>query len=127
MNLRVAPSARALGRCGCRTRGHQDPARHPLLKGDEPIGSLGFYRQEMRPFTDKQIELLKNFAKQAVIAIENTRLLNELRESIAQQTATSEVLAAISKSQGELQPVFENILQNAVRLCEANFGNIYRC
>ena len=97
----------------------------PMLRENDLVGGIAIYRTEVRPFSDKQIELVKNFAAQAVIAIENTRLLNELRESLRQQTATSEVLQVISSSPGQLKPVFEAMLANATRICEANFGNMY--
>ena len=105
----------------------------PLVKDNELVGTFGIYRQEVRSFTSRQIALVATFAAQAVIAIENTRLLNELRqrtgdlsEALERQTATSEVLEIISSSPGELEPVFETMLANAVRICEAKFGTMIR-
>jgi two-component system, NtrC family, sensor kinase len=99
----------------------------PLLKEKQLLGIISIYRQEVLPFTDKQVELVQNFAAQAVIAIENARLLNELRQSLEQQTATSEMLrVVISRSATDIRPVFETIAHNSVHLCGATYGVVFR-
>ena len=119
-------SARFAGRFG-----YNSMIAAPMLRGDDVIGAIGTARRDSKPFNDKQVELIKAFANQAIIAIENTRLLNELRqrtddlsEALEQQTATSEVLGIISSSPGALEPVFQSMLENATRICEAKFGTL---
>src|SRR5215813_12872379 len=116
---------------GAELGGYRTIVSVPMLKEEKLVGVISIYRQEVRAFSDKQIELVTNFAAQAVIAIENTRLLNELRqrtddlsEALERQTATSEFLQVISSSPGELEPVFEAMLEKAVALCQAKFGNL---
>jgi two-component system, NtrC family, sensor kinase len=125
-------AAEAIGRAAT-LGGARSTVCVPLLNDEALIGTITIFRQEVRPFTDRQVALVQNFAAQAVIAIENTRLLSELRqrtddltESLEQQTAASEVLQVISSSPGDLEPVFAAMLDNAVSICHAKFGNIYR-
>src|SRR5262245_21184048 len=98
----------------------------PMLKNNELIGVISIYRQEVRPFTDKQIALVTNFATQAVIAIYNVRLLNETREALEQQSATAEILRVVSTAPADPQPVFEMIVRSAVTLCGSLFANVFR-
>jgi transcriptional regulator with GAF, ATPase, and Fis domain len=97
----------------------------PMIRGDKVIGAIATSKREPIPFDDKQVALIKAFADQAVIAIENVRLFNETKEALEQQTATSEVLKVISSSPGELEPVFNAMLANTTRICEAKYGNLF--
>src|SRR6266566_194671 len=133
-DLQAVESEFPEGADSARRYGHRTTLAAPLLRQGKPVGAILIRRMEVRPFTEKQITLLKTFADQAVIAIENTRLFEEvqarnteLRVALEQQTATSEVLRIISSSPGELEPVFAAMLANATRICDAEFGVVYRC
>src|SRR6516165_5462968 len=114
----------ARGREAALRDGHRSILAVPLIREGRAVGTINIRRTEIRPFEQKHISLLTNFADQAVIAIENARLLNELRESLDRQTATSEVLSVISSSPGDLKPVFQAMLENATHICGAPFGNL---
>ena len=113
------------GSASARRLGHRTTAGVPLVREGVAIGTIHLRRTEVNPFTQKQLALLETFAVQAVIAIENARLLNELRQSLEQQTATSEVLKIIAGSPGKLEPVFSEMLESATRICEAMFGTLF--
>jgi signal transduction histidine kinase len=125
-NVENAPAEMEVGRKNFLGSGYRAATFMPLMRGETAIGALSVVRVTPGSLSAKQLEALKTYANQAVIAIENTRLLNELRESLQQQTATADVLRLISSSPGELDPVFETILANATHLCEAKFGVLYR-
>ena len=125
-DLAAASSEYPVGSRHAKRDGHRTTLATPLLREGTPIGAILIRRMEVRPFSEKQIALLENFASQAVIAIENARLLNEQRESLERQTATSEVLKVISSSPGALEPVFHAMLENATRICEAKIGILFR-
>ena len=123
----------AIARSGVELGGIRTVLNVPMFKEKELVGAFMLSRHEVRPFTDKQVALVMNFARQAAIAIENARLLKELHqrttnltEALEQQRATSEVLQVISASPGDLEPVFATILEKAVRICDAKFGTLFR-
>ena len=129
---REAPPELAVGAKNFLPSGYRAVTVMPMMRGRTAIGTLSVVRLAPGKLSDRQTAALKTYAAQAVIAIENTRLLNELRqrtddlsESLEQQTATSEVLKVISSSPGELEPVFNAMLENAAQLCEATFGNLF--
>jgi hypothetical protein len=120
-----APAEFTAGAQNFLTSGNRAITIMPMMRGNEAIGLLSVVRLVPGPLSDKQIAVLRTFASQAVIAIENTRLLSELRESLQQQTATADVLKVISSSPGKLEPVFKAMLENAVQICAAKFGNLF--
>ena len=124
-DVKEAPAEFGVGARNFLTSGHRAITIMPMVCGDEAIGAISVVRLAPGPLSDKQLAVLRTFASQAVIAIENTRLLNELRESLEQQTASSEVLKVIASSTGELAPVFSAMLANATRLCEASYGAMW--
>ena len=109
-----------------KVEGYRSMIGVPLLRDGEPMVVIGIGRRRIDPFGEREIELATTFAAQAMIAIENARLLNELRQSLERQTATSQVLQVISSSPGDLEPVFQSILEKAARICEAEFAALYR-
>src|SRR5215471_17114690 len=124
-DLQNAGDEFARGREIARKAGYRSILAVPLIRDGRAVGTIVIRRTEIRPFEQRHIALLTTFADQAVIAIENARLLNELRESLQQQTATAEVLRVISSSPGELGPVYRALLENAVRICQAKFAAMY--
>jgi signal transduction histidine kinase/putative methionine-R-sulfoxide reductase with GAF domain len=125
-DVEKAPAEMEVGRKNFLGSGYRAATFMPLMRGDTAIGALSVVRVDTGSLSGKQVEALKTYANQAVIAIENARLLNELRESLEQQTATSEVLQVISSSPGKLEPVFRAMLENAIRVCDAKFGILFR-
>ena len=120
------PAVSSFGQQNARDFGYNSLIFTPMIRDDKVIGAIGTAHREPKPFSDKQVALLRAFAAQAVIAIENTRLLSELRESLQQQTATSEVLGVISRSKFELQPILQSVVDTAARLCRAEQAVIFR-